>query len=133
VRAGGQLFPAAQLDQIVADLDEHYLLANERAALRRAELESHFEQLMFRPAALAGSAYPAEPETCRLMWAELSTGLTHDGRTEHPRGLILPHIDLRIGRSPDGAHAGDDECGGTAGSFTSSSAWRTIRRATYSR
>lgn len=96
--SGGQFIKAEDIDRIVGELDTFYLLENERTAARRKELREEFAGLTVRPAVHAGMAYPAETEPCAKMFAGLFKGLTHcDGESPHPRGLVLPHIDLRIG------------------------------------
>lgn len=95
---GGQLIDADDIDRIVQELDQFYLLENDRTAARRKELREEFAHLTVRPAVHAGMAYPAEPEACAKMFEGLFKGLSlSDGESPHPRGLVLPHIDLRIG------------------------------------
>jgi len=95
--AGGQMFPAAELDRIVREMDELYLLENERTAARRLAVEQSFAALLTRPATHAGGAYPAEPEACAQMFEEFFKDLELDGHDARPRGLLAPHIDLRVG------------------------------------
>lgn len=96
--SGGQIIPVEQIDQIVEQLDEHYLLYNERTAELRRRLEAEFDALPARPAAHAGAAYPANREECRAMLDGLFEEVPLlDGQAAHPRGLIVPHIDLRVG------------------------------------
>ena len=97
---GGQIIALDQIDQIAAEADKVYLLENARAVARRAGLEREFEALAARPACHAGHSYPDDPEECRAFFSELFQGLPRsDGAAagRRPRGLILPHIDLRIG------------------------------------
>lgn len=96
-RAGaGDAVRTADLDRIVEELDELYLLQNERSAARRQALEDEFAALTVRPAAHAGGAYPLEPAECRQMFAKLFDGFQASGGPR-PRALVAPHIDFRVG------------------------------------
>lgn len=95
---GGQLIAAEDINSIVAQLDEFYLLENGRAAERRAALRAEFDTLQVRPASHAGTAYPADADECAQMFDGLFDALAFgDGDAPRPRGLVLPHIDLRVG------------------------------------
>lgn len=95
---GGQVVSAEDIDRIVQELDQFYLLENERTAVRRQQVRAEFSALRVRPPAHAGSAYPADPDDCAHMFDEFFDGLEFcDGERPLPRGLMLPHIDLRIG------------------------------------
>ncbi len=97
-KAGGVLVPREQIEAIVAEMDKFYLIENERAAARRMELDREYEALPARPAAHAGGAYPAEPDPCLAYFDQIFAGVTgRDGVGPRPRGLIVPHIDWRIG------------------------------------
>jgi AmmeMemoRadiSam system protein B len=82
----------------LAQLDEACLLDNERSRqLMQAQLHS-FRSLGYRPPALAGVSYPADP-------ADLDRVLTIYGRDDEldgwrpwtGRGIISPHIDYQRG------------------------------------
>ncbi len=98
-----QLLPVAELEGLVSRLDELCLLDNERAHIRREDLIREFDRLPARPAAHAGTAYPAEPDELRRVlegFFHSPDGPGADGRPEpgrSPRGLITPHIDLSQG------------------------------------
>ena len=77
--AGGQLVTAEQIEQIVAELDEFYLLENERTAARRLELDRDYESLVVRPATHAGASYPEDEEACAEMFAGFFDGLDGGG------------------------------------------------------
>jgi hypothetical protein len=105
--SGGQIVAAEMIEQVAADADRMYLLDNERSAARRHEIESAFAALPVRPACHAGGAYPADPDECRAYFSGLFEGLAlgrapdTDGDAappaDRPRGLIVPHIDYRVG------------------------------------
>lgn len=97
-----QLVPTELLEGLVAQLDEAYLLDNERSKIRRDDLEREFERLPSRPAVHAGVAYPEDPEELVttfdgfLAAANAEANGAADGRPA-PRGLVTPHIDIRQG------------------------------------
>jgi hypothetical protein len=94
----GQMVPIGQIDSIVRQFDEFHLLANARSAECRRRMEEEFAGRLTRPAAHAGQAYPAAADECRAMFDAFFDGLERrDGRGPQPRGLIVPHIDLRLG------------------------------------
>ena len=94
----GQIIPAAQIDRLVGQFDELYLLASGRAAERMRRMEEEFAARLTRPAVHAGQAYPAEAAECRALFDEFFAELARrDGQGPRPRGLVVPHIDLRLG------------------------------------
>jgi AmmeMemoRadiSam system protein B len=99
---GGQIIPLDQIALVAHEADQCCLLDNARSAQRRLDLEREFEALAARPAHHAGQAYPADPQECRAFFAGLFDGLPlglapHPDLAGRPRGLIVPHIDLRVG------------------------------------
>ena len=96
---GGQTVPTEDIERIVGELDELYLLQNERSTERRRELEQEFAELTVRPASHAGGAYPLEHEECLKMFDGFFEGLLAPPKKEgaRPRGLVAPHIDFRVG------------------------------------
>jgi len=123
MRQTGQLLPSAEIEAMLAKLDEAHLLENENFAVFLAGKVAEYAKLTDRPAALAGQAYPKEPEELRktldgyfLEAARLPDDALHGGAAaarivlpagferEAPadeggtvRGLIAPHIDPRRG------------------------------------
>lgn len=95
--SGGQIVPTEQLEKIAEQLDQLYLFENERAAARRVELEAEYAALPARPAAHAGSAYPDDPAEAIEVFNEFFTDLAGKANGTRPRGIITPHIDLRLG------------------------------------
>jgi len=88
-RWGVRLQPE-QLDQLLNSLEERFVLDNPTS-------RNYLRDLPCRPAAHAGSAYPAEPEAL----AEFLENLLNEG-TINPGpasgAYLIPHIDLRRGR-----------------------------------
>ncbi len=81
---------------IVGHLDSLYLLANERSEAFIAGRNEAFRAATEMQASNAGLSYPEDPEELR---AFLETILPRVGEavTPAPLGLIIPHIDMRIG------------------------------------
>ncbi|MEN6625090.1 MAG: AmmeMemoRadiSam system protein B [Candidatus Sumerlaeia bacterium] len=97
-KSGGVILPREHIESIVHEMDRFYLLENERTAARRLEIEREYEAMPTRPAAYAGSAYPAAPAECAEFFEAMFDGIeATDGRSPQPRGLIIPHIDWRVG------------------------------------
>lgn len=97
-RQFSQLLPVDQIEALVGNMDEQYLLDNDRARDRLADLEREFCGLELRPAAHAGSAYPAGPEELieefDKLFASFESAPNANGAL---RGLVTPHIDIRQG------------------------------------
>ena len=109
VKRTGEILPAAQLEQLIADLDARRLLDSPAFAAHAASLEAAFLASADRPAAFAGKCYPEDATGAR---AQLDAYFTHaDGpggqasTSGSPiRALIAPHIDPPRG-GPAYAHA----------------------------
>jgi AmmeMemoRadiSam system protein B len=102
-RFGGVFVSSEDIQNIISELDRHGLLLTERYRQRRREMEQQFRTAPTRPSALAGGAYPAEPE---------ALGRALDGYFSHAdgpgpidgasgggplAGAIAPHIDFARG------------------------------------
>ncbi len=91
------------LEHLVAVLDENCMLDNDRAHQARARALATYRQAPFRPPALAGQSYPAEPGRLRQLFDRyLAQALAADGvdpGLAAARGVISPHIDY-----PRGGH-----------------------------
>jgi AmmeMemoRadiSam system protein B len=96
-----ELIPLENIEAMVRELDEFYLLDNERSMIRREDLEREFARMSTRPAAHAGMAYPDEPTELGKFLEEFfrhAEGPREASLPDRaPRGLITPHIDLRQG------------------------------------
>ncbi len=95
--SGGQIIPAEQLEKIAEQLDQLHLFENERTRQFRVELEQAFEEMPVRPAVHAGTAYPDDPTELTEMFNEMFSGLAGAANGARPRGLVTPHIDMRLG------------------------------------
>lgn len=103
-RRHGEIVPRADIERVIATLDEHGFMDSPRFAAQRAEIDARYLAAPARPAAHAGGAYPADRD-------ELSATMTRffdppDGpgpldAAPSPgvrvRGLIAPHIDFPRG------------------------------------
>lgn len=79
-----------QLDQLLNSLEERYVLDN-------ATSRNYLRDLPCRPAAHAGSAYPAEPDDLKIFLDKLlADGPKNQGPAS--QAYLIPHIDLRRGR-----------------------------------
>lgn len=108
-RATQAVVPQEDLRGLIGQLDEIYLLDNERARLRHEEIEREYLALPARPAIHAGVSYPEDAQelidtldgfSAREMPELHPTPPLMNGSklpAQTPRGLVLPHIDFRCG------------------------------------
>ena len=101
----GAAAPLADVERVVRQLDEAYLLGGERfEGYRREQIEAYLSSPV-RPASHAGGAYEEEPEALRQQLAGFFTGEGGPGAIGSEviadgspvRGIVSPHIDLRRG------------------------------------
>lgn len=109
----GTLLMSDEVADLVQQLDEHYLLDNERFRTKLAEVAQAFREQPIRYATHAGSAYPDDAQQLRALlnaFYEAPSGPGHprmvatDSPTrgmQHadllPCGMMVPHIDLQRG------------------------------------
>lgn len=100
---GGFLFEE-QLDEIVQKLESSLLLEGETFDRHMKGLKDEFARSDARASSHAGTAYPSDPDELTSMLDEFFTHsegpgapLSGPGDAEAPRGLVLPHIDIRAG------------------------------------
>ena len=103
MRQHGELVTAAEIESVVARLDEHGFLDTPRFAERVTAIETEFKRAPTRPASHAGGAYASEPRALRhtmdgYFAAPAGPGPI-DGRAsdERVRAVIAPHIDFHRG------------------------------------
>ncbi len=102
-RRHGEIVPRADIERVVATLDEHGFMDSVRFAAVRAETDGRFLAAPTRPAAHAGGAYPADPEELRRMIGAFFEPPAGPGALDGSaggapvRGLIAPHIDFHRG------------------------------------
>lgn len=104
VRRHGEIIPRADIEQVIATLDEHGFMESARFAALRQDLDGRYLAASTRPAAHAGGAYPADADELRATMAgffEPPDGpgplATHAEPAGRVRGLIAPHIDFHRG------------------------------------
>ncbi len=89
---------AELIAHVVRQLDEHYLLDNARARLRRAEALREYRAGGSRPLSHADAVYPSDPAVLRMLLDGF--GFSADGQ-QQPAGrltfVLSPHIDYRRG------------------------------------
>ncbi len=101
-RFGGLLF-REQLLQVIQSLDDCLLLESPRFSSHREAVEADFRRAAHRPARLAGTAYPSDPEALRreLDGFFFAKGGPKDTpptpAAAHLTGLVVPHIDFARG------------------------------------
>jgi MEMO1 family protein len=102
-RQSGQLLDSDVIQALIAELDKHLLLANERFETYKQQLIESFRKSPVRCAAHAGNAYEADPSA---LAAQLAGYFAELPETEAPaapavagpvRGILSPHIDPRRG------------------------------------
>jgi AmmeMemoRadiSam system protein B len=102
VRAGVRL-ASGLLPKLLADLDEAYLLENERFAEAMAEALRVYRDAPFRSVTLDGASFPPRSDAARAHLQSYVDALPPverpaDAADERPlRGLISPHIDYQRG------------------------------------
>lgn len=95
----GTPVPMEIITDALAQLDEVYLLENTRFHDEHARLLRTYRASAYRPPALAGPGYPADPQELAAYLQEFEAGdLSHEGLPWHDgRGIISPHIDYQRG------------------------------------
>jgi AmmeMemoRadiSam system protein B len=103
MRKYGEIIFTEQLEEMVKQLDENYLLESERYQTYRAQMEDEFRRAEIRDAAYAGKSYEAEPGRLTEQINGFFTdpggpGMPGPEKAETPvKGLIAPHIDFQRG------------------------------------
>jgi len=102
-RQSGTFLPEQQLETLVAQLDRNYFLESDTFRAYKSKLEQQMLAQPTRPAAHAGTSYPADPAELRhTLDSFYAKGAGFpDGNNSHSRlfaaGAVAPHIDLRVG------------------------------------
>ena len=92
----GAPLPRADLLRILDQLDSALFLETPRLQQRIEELTATWRAAPSRPAALAGSAYPAARSDAVSFLDAFYDGVATPA-PERLRGLVIPHLDLRFG------------------------------------
>jgi AmmeMemoRadiSam system protein B len=103
-RQFGQILPREKLDEIIQQLDEYYYLDSNRFAALRQEVHDAFLRSPVREMAHADTCYSSQADafveqTTAFFAGPQGPGLPMVKQQAQPaiRGLIAPHIDLRVG------------------------------------
>lgn len=104
VRRFGEVLFGDRLRSLITRLDEHGYLESARFAQLQQEILDAFHRAPVREMAHADTCYSSQPDVCSGQLSAFFTegagpGLpTMNKRSDAPiRGLIAPHIDLRVG------------------------------------
>lgn len=104
MRKFGSFLFEDQLEELLRKLDDTLLLEGGAFDGYMRSLKRDFDALEARPAAHAGTAYPSDPaELCDMLdgFFDGAGGPgplpSAEGAAPSPKGLILPHIDIRAG------------------------------------
>jgi len=93
--------PLEVMGQLIAQLDQAYLLDNERFAGAYDAALAAYHEAPFRPPMLAGKSYPADPDRLAAYLADFEATLDPDERASESdadvRGVLSPHIDYPRG------------------------------------
>ncbi len=96
-RQGGILVGTQEVERLLGQLDEAFLLESERYRQERRRLRSAFASQRTRPCAHCGKAYPAEPDalaqTLDKLLHSAPESPAHPGQ---PVAVVAPHIDLSV-------------------------------------
>jgi hypothetical protein len=107
MRATGELLHSEQLAQILAKLDEHLFLENERFIAVAMESVVRFQNDPVKRMQFAGKSYPDDADSLRdMLEGYFAASVTesgrleaqsHDGGARRIRALVAPHIDIQAG------------------------------------
>ncbi len=87
----------SQIDDLLAALDDTYLLDNERSEKAIQTVEQQYRNAPYRQTSCAGGVYPADPnELQAYLDSHLQTATTQPAQTAI-RGILSPHIDYQRG------------------------------------
>ncbi len=99
MRVFGELIYMEKLNELIASLDSHTLLLNERYETRLAKLKEEYESMDVRPPALMGKAYPEGRMELILFLDEFFSGKKTEKKiTGRLTGFLSPHIDYTRGK-----------------------------------
>ncbi|MCS7252872.1 MAG: AmmeMemoRadiSam system protein B [Armatimonadota bacterium] len=103
MRCLGKFIMSDEIQKFVSQLDEHFLLENERSAARLLELKQWFREQRTRRAAHSGTSYPGDTNQLKALldsFYSCPSGpgvICPDEDAKVPAGIMVPHIDLRRG------------------------------------
>lgn len=95
----GLSLPTATLESLIQQLDDALLLESERAESARHDARERYRKAPFRPPALAGASYPADPDELTAMLTGFVNAVEPPSCLDQAavRGIVSPHIDYDRG------------------------------------
>lgn len=96
-RAGGELLTREELFGLLHQLDEAMLLDGPRYRARMEEIRREYHDAPARPAALAGGAYPDDPEELRRFLDGFAADVGAPAGADPVRAVAVPHLDPKSG------------------------------------
>lgn len=94
----GEWVDVRLIDETLTQLDEAYLLDNERARQAKAQILATYRNQPYRPSALAGLGYPADPAGLdTLFHSYAANDSSNDWQPWRGQAIISPHIDYQRG------------------------------------
>ena len=97
MRRFGELIFTERIEDLIRELDAHYLLETPNFLEHLERLKEEFRHSQVRQAAFAGKSYPATKEALQRELAGFFSRVPPQTRGEKLRGLIAPHIDFARG------------------------------------
>jgi AmmeMemoRadiSam system protein B len=95
---GGVLVGSDEVNKLLAELDESFLLDSERFKRAKEQIAAEFTAQKTRPCSHCGRSYPHNPADLKKRLDEI---LTHQPQISKPEGrikaLVAPHIDPTVG------------------------------------
>lgn len=103
-RRHGQIIPGADIERVIATLDDHGFMDSARFSERRTTIDTNFLAAPTRPAAHAGGAYPDDADELRAAMDGFFAPPTGPGpiapagvAATRVAGVVAPHIDYHRG------------------------------------
>jgi hypothetical protein len=93
----GSMLESAEIRALIATLEQHHYLDSEGFAAYADAVAATFHADPVRRPAHAGTSYPSEPDELRRHLGAFFTGITPLVVAGTLRGIVAPHIDLRVG------------------------------------
>ena len=103
MRKYGELLFIERIEELIKQLDAHYLLENRRFSDYFHHLKEEFKETNIRKAAFAGNGYEEDAERLKAQlrdcfMAREGPGLPDEGNKKREvRGIVAPHIDFARG------------------------------------
>jgi AmmeMemoRadiSam system protein B len=95
---GGMLVSSDEVNKLLAQLDEAFLLDSERFKRAKEQIVAEFAAVQTRPCSHCGRSYPQDPIELKKMLDEILTRRTQISKPEgRIKALVSPHIDPTVG------------------------------------